>query len=326
MAMLNDNVAKTIDKLVYEAWQTPLELSPEIQFKKVGNLYERAKKDQWNVTEKYHYKKGENSESGFTKEAREAIARLYSQLYYGERGAQIISSQMVGMVPHNEAAKFLSTQSMDEARHVEIFEKMLLNFDRIYPMNPFLAVLLSDMCKAPTWQEKIIGMNMLVEGLALTVFHTMVHTFENHELFKDDPETQSVVEPLKYIIKDEARHVGFATVYLKETLKKGMSRFEVRRLHIRQLVWMFFLYGSVKYHQEEAEMVGVDYLSIVKKILIDHQARVEEMDVDALISAEQVEGMLPFLDKAFDVAMALPRRLLPGFFGNAAQKLAQAAA
>lgn len=335
MAMLSDNVAEKIDAMIYEVYRTPLDLSPEVAYKKVDTLYERAKKDQWNVSEQFNFKKKAKEEKpkpapqgeyAMTREEREAIARIYSQLYYGERGAQIISSQMVGLVPHNEASKFLSTQSMDEARHVEIFEKMLMDFDRIYPMNPFLALLLSDMCSAPSWQEKIVGMNMLVEGLALTVFRTMVDTFENHPKLKRDPDSKKVVEPLRYILKDEARHVGFAMVYLPETLKKGsMSPAHQMRLQVRQLWWMLLLYGSVKYHEPETTLVGVDYMKILKGILGDHQARVEEMKVDVLLRSDQIEKIIPVLDRIVEAAMLVPERLMPAFLRNTAQRVLKVA-
>jgi hypothetical protein len=273
------------------------QISPMVKHRKVHRLYENAKRDQWNATERMPGR-GKLPSDGLSELERQAICRVFSQLYYGERGAQVISGQLCTMVGDNEAAKFLSSQCMDEARHVEVFENLLVRIDHVYPMNPFLNALLTDMKRCDRLEEKLIGMNLLVEGLALSVFKFTL------KLFEQDPRYQNeigheVYEAVKLILKDESRHVGFGMLYLPHMLKK-LPRRRIRELQARQMFWMGLLFGSVRYHKRDSELVGIPYVEILADILADHEKRVLEMGVDGLVTGAEMGKLIPTVDRMLD--------------------------
>ncbi len=107
-------------------------------------------------------------------------------------------------VPDYEGKLYAATQTMDEARHVEVFERYVRKLGRIYPMAPGLKALIDATLPADHWVKIAIGMNMVVEGLALGAFHNMRRQ-TNCRLLR------SVVE---LVLRDESRHVAFGNVYV----------------------------------------------------------------------------------------------------------------
>ena len=290
---LTDAINGVVNRLGGSAFQ----ITPEVKYQRVHRLYENAKRDQWNASERVP--RGDTLPSeGLSELERGAICRVFSQLYYGERGAQIISGQLSTMVRDNEASKFLASQCMDEARHVEVFESLLLRIDKVYPMNPFLNALLTDMMRTDRVEEKLIGMNLLVEGLALSVFKFTVKLFEREARFQNDVGVH-VYEALKLILKDESRHVGFGVVYLPELLR-GLPKRRLAELQARQLAWMTLLFGSTRYHKRDSAIVGIPYVDILADILEDHQARVAEMGVEGLVTGAQLSKLIPTVDRMLD--------------------------
>lgn len=297
MVELNEITVRAVNRVVDALGGSTFQISPRVKHRKVHRLYENAKRDQWNATERVP-PGGDLRADNLTEMELEAICRVFSQLYYGERGAQVISGQLCTMVGDNEAAKFLSSQCMDEARHVEVFENLLTRIGRVYPMNPFLNALLTDMKRTERLEEKLIGMNLLVEGLALSVFKF------TRKLFEQDPRYQNevgrhVYEAVELILKDESRHVGFGVLYLPRMLR-ALPRRRLAELQARQLAWMGLLFGSVRYHKRDAEIVGIPYVEILTDILADHQARVAEMGVDGLVTGAQIGKLIPVMDQVID--------------------------
>jgi hypothetical protein len=96
---------------------------------------------------------------------------------------------------------------MDEARHVEVFAKYLdTKLSGHYPMNAHLGLLLDDIIADSRWDMTYLGMQIMVEGLALAAFGFM-HQMTTEPLLK---------QLLRYVMSDEARHVAFGVLSLKE--------------------------------------------------------------------------------------------------------------
>src|SRR5262245_29001577 len=97
---------------------------------------------------------------------------------------------------------------MDEARHVEVFGRYIKKLDKIYPAQPILKSILKDIMETPHWQAKTVGMQVILEGLALGTFLN-VRAFTGCELLRT---------LLGYVTRDEARHVAFGSIYLTEEI------------------------------------------------------------------------------------------------------------
>jgi hypothetical protein len=141
-----------------------------------------------------------------------------SQFMHGEQGALVCTAKIVESVPWIDAKYYAATQVVDEARHVEVFSKYL--DDKLsghYPINAHLRLLLDDIIADKRWDMTYLGMQVMVEGLALAAFGFM-HQMTTEPLLK---------QLLRYVMSDESRHVAFGVLSLQEYYA-GLSAAEIR--------------------------------------------------------------------------------------------------
>lgn len=191
-------------------------------------LYERAKREQWNATDQLAWDTEVDPEAEIIpaivnplqdygpykklnarEKARFHHAQLslqLSQFMHGEQGALFTASQLVSAVPWIDAKYYAATQTMDEARHVEVFQRYLRDkLEWQWPINPNLKSLLDMILTESRWDFKYLGMQILVEGLAMAAFGNL------YQIAKEP----LVKEIVRYVMKDEARHVAFGVISLK---------------------------------------------------------------------------------------------------------------
>jgi hypothetical protein len=147
------------------------------------------------------------SEKNWADLRTESTVWRLSQFMHGEQGALLCTAKIVETVPWIDAKYYASTQVMDEARHVEVFAKYLdTKLEGYYPVNAHLKMLLDDIIADSRWDMTYLGMQIMVEGLALAAFGFM-HQLTEEPLLK---------KLLRYVMSDEARHVAFGVLSLKE--------------------------------------------------------------------------------------------------------------
>jgi hypothetical protein len=191
-------------------------------------------------------------EREFQRYAVENLAHRASQFLHGEQGALLCTARIVETVPWIDAKYYASTQVMDEARHVEVFGRYLdEKLETRYPMNAHLGALIDDVLSDSRWDITYLGMQIMVEGLALAAFGTMYRT-STEPLLK---------QLLRYVMSDEARHVAFGVLSLQEAYT-DISGAELRE---RQ---EFVFEAAVRMrdrflHQEVWERLGIAPRTIV---------------------------------------------------------------
>jgi hypothetical protein len=137
----------------------------------------------------------------------EAITWQLCQFLHGEQGALLATAQIVDTVPWYEAKQYGATQVMDEARHVEVYRRFIQEkLQHEYPINVQLKQLLDTILRDSRWDIKFLGMQIMVEGLALAAF-SVIRDTTNNALLRDL--TAAVME-------DESRHVAFGVLSLRE--------------------------------------------------------------------------------------------------------------
>ena len=198
---------------------------------RIKKLYELGKKLNWNGSIDLDWSKG--LKKGEPPVKAELIARMQgplaalpederleymrhdqawalSQFLHGEQGAMLVASQLVSCAPTYQAKLYAASQTFDEARHVEVFAKYLQQVHGLeYPINKNLKSLIDKILSDERWDLKFIGMQIVIEGLALAAFQTTKET-SNCPLLR---------QLVHYVIRDEARHVTFGVNYLEEFLK-----------------------------------------------------------------------------------------------------------
>jgi para-aminobenzoate N-oxygenase AurF len=201
-----------------------------IEHKRLEDLYAKAKREQWNADVEIDWARPVDPGGKILDSERMAILRLaffqrfdkkqlevlnahysawiLSQLLHGEQGALMVAGELVAAVPDLEAKLYCASQAMDEARHVEVFRRYIDKLDRIYPAQPVLAEVLHAIFTTPHWPAKMVGMQVILEGLALGTFIN-VRASTGCDLLR---------ELLTYVTKDEARHVAFGNIYLADAI------------------------------------------------------------------------------------------------------------
>jgi hypothetical protein len=144
---------------------------------------------------------------------------ILSQFLHGEQGALFAAAQVTEAVQFFDGKLYGSTQVMDEGRHVEVFHRYLREkLGKLYQINDNLFVIIDALMRDSRWDMKFLGMQIMVEGLALGAFGT-IYKGTKEPLLK---------QLLKMVIQDEARHVHYGVVALREHVTKALSDSERR--------------------------------------------------------------------------------------------------
>ncbi len=232
--MATQPVAPKLDWQVLDTYKTPMEIAWQFDYaigiEKLRNLYSKAKQNQWDGEQKldwsieidpskpivgedrfmfhkvpFFQKLSQKQRDTFT---AHATAQLLSQFLHGEQGALMTAAAVTHACPDYEAKLYGATQTMDEARHVEVYERYVRKLAIVYPISPWLKEIIDATLSADHYVKILIGMNMVVEGLALAAFHNM----------RRQATCPLLKELTHYIRQDESRHVAFGNVYVRETI------------------------------------------------------------------------------------------------------------
>ncbi|MDO8389637.1 MAG: ferritin-like domain-containing protein [Actinomycetota bacterium] len=183
---------------------------------------------------------------------------MLSQFLHGEQGALICTAKIVETVPWYDAKMYASTQVMDEARHVEVFARYLQEkLGGEYQVNAHLRMLLDDIVADSRWDMTYLGMQIMVEGLALAAFGFM-HQLTTEPLLK---------QLLRYVMSDEARHVAFGVISLKEAYDE-MTDAELKDR--QEFAFEAAIRMRDRFMQQEVwERMGVNTKDIIPLVLAD---------------------------------------------------------
>ena len=184
--------------------------------------------------------------------AMENVSHRISQFLHGEQGALLCTARIVETVPWVDAKYYASTQVMDEARHVEVFARYLEEKTATrYAINTHLRALIDDVLRDSRWDLTYLGMQILIEGLALAAFGAL-HQTTSEPLLK---------QLIRYVMSDEARHVAFGVLSLQEAYRQ-LSGPELRER--QEFVYDGTLRMRDRFlHQEVWERLGVSARAIV---------------------------------------------------------------
>lgn len=149
----------------------------------------------------------------------ELQAWLICQSYHGEQAALSGAACLTAVLTDSDERLVAAAQVADEARHVLAFQLYISRYlERPYGLSPSLNQVLQQALADADWSYSLLGMQVMVEGLADAVFRMGEHTFM-------DPVSRSL---LRRVAADEARHVAFGTMLLRERCRED-SEAEVRR-------------------------------------------------------------------------------------------------
>ena len=227
---------------VGETSETVFTWDYEVRREALLNLYEKGKRLQWNASTDIDWsidvdperfpdflsaevvntllsppRKLEEKE--FVRLRVHQLGWMLSQFLHGEQGALLSTDQIVNTVPWLEAKFYAASQVIDEARHVEVYRRYLTEkLPFAFPVNPHLHTLLTQIIRDPRWDVTYLGMQIMVEGLALAAFG-MMHFMNPHE--------RLLQQITSAVMRDEARHVAFGVLSLEDVYRQ-MTASELR--------------------------------------------------------------------------------------------------
>src|SRR5713226_4554720 len=210
----------------------------------LARLYEAAKASQWNAAKDLDWSIPVDPEDpekpilpdsflplakypGFQRlDAREkarqrhlVLAWMLSQFLHGEQSALFAACQVTEAVPWLDAKLYGSTQVVDEGRHVETFHAYLTRkLERLYEINDNLYVVIDALMTDGRWDLKFLGMQIMIEGLALGAFGFL----------RANTQEPLLRQLLTYVIGDEARHVHYGVLALQKFYARELSDSERR--------------------------------------------------------------------------------------------------
>ena len=198
-----------------------------------ADLYEKLKAYQWNASteidwsrpirnfseETYEAVKHVFSREDFDRLRAEQRAFTFTQLFMGEQAALALCAQLLNMVPEMEARFCLAGQVIDEARHVEVFGRYLEKLGVEAPINAPLEELVYRLLESDHYGEKIVGMQIFLEGIAVGIFRQFQHD-------SPDPLMRDIIA---LVLRDESRHAGFGVIHLGNKFRSA-SAIERRRV------------------------------------------------------------------------------------------------
>ncbi|MDT7538296.1 MAG: hypothetical protein QOI82_1881 [Actinomycetota bacterium] len=229
-----DLYAKPVD--VTKTWDVPMAGDSRFNWEydngrdRLLSLYQKGKDKQWDQTSRIDWSievdpydalglpqevmaiYGTPVWDKITEDQKKELARhhaswQFSQFLHGEQGAMICAARIVESVPDLDSKFYAATQTMDEARHAETYARFLQEkIGLVYPINDNLSKLLAETLRDSRWDMPYLGMQVLIEGLALAAFG-MLRDMTTKPLPK---------QILSYVMQDEARHVAFGRLALKD--------------------------------------------------------------------------------------------------------------
>jgi len=235
MAVTEERISTTLETVFQRSYVSE---APDLR-----RLYENAKRDQWNAARDIDWSQSVDLDQGIfadelvdghgtktlNKLGPKRFAELnvefscwrLSQLLHGEEGAMLACSQLVDMVPGNDAKFFQATQVVDEARHAEVLSRYLTEKcgGRIYPITNNIRTVFDYILGNGKWFVKTVGLQLIAETFAVALFRMLGET-------ATDPMLRTIC---KRILSDESRHMGFSVLSLPDAIKT-LTPAELREL------------------------------------------------------------------------------------------------
>lgn len=275
------STSRYVAALDYTQWKIESEFETLFKWEydegreKLLNLYEKGKDKQWNTNTRIDWSQEVNVDNpfGFADEGHplygspvwkklstkdlaalrlHTAAESFSQFMHGEQGALICTAKIVQTAPDIDAKFYAATQVIDEARHVETYSRYLHDkLNLIYPLVSGLGSLLENVIRDSRWDITYLGMQILIEGLALAAFSNI-----------RDQAQEPLAQALNaYVMQDEARHVAFGRLVLRDYYPQLSQKEREEReefvveacYHMRDRFGSFQVYHNLGYNIPEIQ-------------------------------------------------------------------------
>ena len=258
----------------YHLGSEPYVKQAQEKFARLEKLYYMGQNKNWNGKEVLAELLARHGGVQIAPEKRGPLARVFSIILWGELAAWIISADLAERVDDVEARMAATGQAFDEARHFTTMRAYLMELGgEIPPLDAYSAILLRMLISERSLLHKLLGMQLLVETIAVDLFRTVAEA-------RLEPVLSDL---LPYFERDESRHVGLGVIYLPEQLS-GLSLLGTIRLQAFQARVISMLTLTSSLLSADLETLGIDNNLISRRGL--------RLQQDALAQMSETRGVL----------------------------------
>ena len=254
---------------------------PEIYLEKLCDM---SSKNQWDLAEMDWDK---IDFSALPQSVRQGLVNIFTQIHYGEVTALVGASALVEHAPTTNVRSFATFQAADEARHVKWFSMLIKKLDCRAKVLPTVALLMKDINSGETLEEKTLGMHLLVESMAHTIFSECSKAVKDLSFFERNISPVRKLIPVfgewlpDYLMKDEELHLNFGVYFLHERLKN--MPFKKRHELEEKVTHWGALFLQVVDDPSILAMPGMDSKAIGIRCIEDINARLASVGLESRI-------------------------------------------
>jgi hypothetical protein len=235
-------------KIPFEMFDLSRSADEARRMTKLNNLYHRGQELAWDGRAVLKELLARHGGIRIAPELRAPMARIFGVIMWGELAAWKISAELADQIVPLEARMAATSQAHDEARHFYVMHDYLTELGHV-PMQMDRASrgVLDCVLETRSLAKKLLGMQLMVETTALTIFQAV----------RDVRVEPVLADLLRYYEKDEARHVGLGVQLLPGLMKK-MSRLEAAGLFAFQMQVVGWTIAGLKSLEPALTAIGID--------------------------------------------------------------------
>lgn len=239
----------------YDMFDIVKQASEAKRMAKCEKIYHRGQNMAWDGKEVLPMLLEKHGGIQLEDDKKEALERIFAIIMWGELAAWKISAQLADELVPLEAKMAATSQAHDEARHFYVMHDYLTELGYVPErMDRAPQALLDLVLDSTKMAHKILGMQLMIETIALTIFQTVRETNVEPVL----------CELMTYYERDEARHVGLGMQYLPSLLAR-MNKAEISQMitfQVRLLTWAL---AEAKLLEPDFETLGIDPRAILDR-------------------------------------------------------------
>jgi hypothetical protein len=250
--------------------------------RKLERLYHHTQSHAWDPRAVLDELEAKHGGIHLPPEKREALGHLFTVLLWGELAAWNIAADLARCLPDVEAKMAATGQVFDEARHFSVLRDYLRRAGvALPPVNPFGRRVLVRILETDSVVEKLYGMQLTVENLALAIFKRL---------------QASRVEPvlcdlLAYVERDESRHVALGVLYLPRLLGRASALERARNWAFNTELFLLTIAGG-RLLDPHFKTMELDHRELGLTVMRLHQQVLRQMaDEAGLAQGEKVKGV-----------------------------------
>lgn len=232
----------------YELLDNDYVREAQAKFSRLERLYHNGQSQAWDGRKVLAELVAKHGGIHLPDDKRDAILNVFSTILWGELAAWSISADLALRLRDTEARMAATSQAFDEARHFYVLRDYLrLLGGTLPPLDGYTHLVLNELLGTERLDEKLLGMQLIVETVALTLFRSVAEA-------RFEP---VLADLMPYYERDESRHVALGVIYLPAMLRE-LGFLDSTRLRLMQIKVITFIAWGTHAKRPWFQVLGMD--------------------------------------------------------------------